>query len=46
VFALDVAAVPLPEPFTGADLRAVIADHFLDEAMVWGTYTLNARLLG
>ena len=45
-FALDTDTAPVPDEFVGADLRQAIADHFLDEASVWCTYTLNPRLLG
>ena len=46
VYALDVETAPVPDDYTGADLRQAIAGHFLDEATVWCTYTLNPRLLG
>ena len=31
--------------FTGPDLRAAIEGHVLDSALVWGSYTLNPRLI-
>lgn len=46
VFALDVPALELPDPFTLADLHAAMAGHILAEAEWVGTYTLNPQLLG
>lgn len=41
VFALDVAALDLPEPFTAADVLRAMQGHVLAEAATWGSYTLN-----
>ncbi|MCE3002776.1 MAG: YbhB/YbcL family Raf kinase inhibitor-like protein [Xanthomonadaceae bacterium] len=45
LFALDVARLDLPTAFTAADLHRAMRGHVLDEASVYGTYTLNAALL-
>lgn len=44
VYALDVATLPLEGAFTGADVRAAIEKHTLDQAAITGTYTLNPDL--
>ncbi|PKN54599.1 MAG: YbhB/YbcL family Raf kinase inhibitor-like protein [Deltaproteobacteria bacterium HGW-Deltaproteobacteria-14] len=41
VYALDVAALDLPERFTGHDLRAAMAGHVLDSAELVGLYAIN-----
>jgi Raf kinase inhibitor-like YbhB/YbcL family protein len=42
VFALDVAGLDLPAPFTAADVLRAMHGHVLGEASMYGTYTLNA----
>lgn len=44
LFALDVAALELPACFTAGDVLQAMKGHVLDEALVYGTYTLNASL--
>ncbi len=44
VFALDVATLELPTPFTAADLHKAMHGHVLAEAALHGTYTLNSAL--
>jgi Raf kinase inhibitor-like YbhB/YbcL family protein len=44
VFALDVAQLPLPTPFTAADVHRAMQGHILAEAALHGTYTLNPAL--
>ena len=46
VFALDVERLPLPEPFTAADVFRALHGHVLTEASVWGTYSLNPNVAG
>ena len=46
LFALDVAALDLPERFTAADVERAMQGHVLAEAAVHGTYTLNTALRG
>lgn len=46
VFALDVAKLELPTPFTAADVLRAMQGHVLAEASLHGTYTLNPRLDG
>ena len=46
LFALDVAALELPARFTAGDVLQAIHGHKLDEALVYGTYTLNPSLRG
>ena len=46
LFALDVAALELPARFTAGDVLRAIHGHKLDEALVYGTYTLNPSLRG
>jgi Raf kinase inhibitor-like YbhB/YbcL family protein len=45
LYALDVERLDVEGDFTGAEVRAAMQDHVLDHAAVWGTYTLNPRLL-
>jgi Raf kinase inhibitor-like YbhB/YbcL family protein len=45
LFALDVASLALPVPFTAADLHRAMRGHVLDEASMYGTYTLNPVLI-
>ena len=44
VFALDVAQLALPTPFTAADVLHAMHGHVLAEASLHGTYTLNPAL--
>ena len=46
LFALDVAALDLPERFTAADVERAMQGHVLTEAAIHGTYTLNPALRG
>ena len=46
LFALDVAALDLPARFTAADVERAMQGHVLGEALVYGTYSLNAALRG
>ena len=41
VFALDVASLALPQPFTAADALRAMQGHVLGEAAIYGTYSLN-----
>jgi Raf kinase inhibitor-like YbhB/YbcL family protein len=41
LYALDVTTLSVPTRFTGADVRAAIEGHVLDQATVTGRYTLN-----
>jgi Raf kinase inhibitor-like YbhB/YbcL family protein len=44
VYAIDVATLGVSGRFTAADVRAAMQGHVLGEAVVTGTYTLNAAL--
>ena len=44
VYALDIAKLPVEGNFTGAEVRAAMKGHVLDEACLTGIYTLNKRL--
>lgn len=44
LFALDVAQLDLPTPFTAADVHRAMHGHVLAEAALHGTYTLNPAL--
>lgn len=44
LFALDVATLELPTPFTAADVHKAMHGHVLAEAALHGTYTLNPAL--
>ena len=46
LFALDVAALDLPARFTAGDVLQAMKGHVLDEALTYGTYTLNPSLHG
>jgi Raf kinase inhibitor-like YbhB/YbcL family protein len=41
LYALDIARFPLEGRFTGAEARLAIVGHILDEARVFGMYSLN-----
>ena len=42
LFALDVAKLDLPQRFTAGDALRAMHGHVLDEALVYGTYSLHA----
>jgi len=44
LFALDIATLDLPARFTAGDVERAMQGHVLGEALVYGTYTLNASL--
>jgi Raf kinase inhibitor-like YbhB/YbcL family protein len=44
LYALDVPALGLEGRFTGPEVRAAIRGHILDEAQIFGVYTLNPDL--
>lgn len=44
VYALDVEHLPLDGRFGGAEVRAAMAGHILDQASLTGIYTLNPAL--
>ena len=44
LFALDVEKLPVPERFTASDVFRVMHGHVLGEALVHGTYSLNAKI--
>lgn len=46
LFALDVATLDLPQRFTAGDVERAMQGHVLGEALVHGTYTLNATVSG
>ncbi len=46
LYALDLPRLSLEGAFTGAQVRAALPGHVLDEATFSGTYTLNPRLIG
>ena len=46
LFALDVEKLPLPERFTAAEVFGAMHGHVLGEALVQGTYSLNAKAKG
>jgi Raf kinase inhibitor-like YbhB/YbcL family protein len=41
LFALDVAKLDVPERFTANDVLQAMQGHVLDEAAIYGTYSLN-----
>jgi Raf kinase inhibitor-like YbhB/YbcL family protein len=43
LFALDVEKLPLPERFTAVEVFRALHGHVLGEALVHGTYSLNAK---
>lgn len=43
LFALDVEKLDVPERFTAADVFRAMQGHVLTEALVYGTYSLNAK---
>ncbi len=46
LYAISLERLPVEGGFTGAQVRAMLADRVLAEATFSGTYTLNRRLLG
>lgn len=46
LFALDRVTLALPGRFTAADALRAMQGHVLEEAALYGTYTLNPRLRG
>jgi Raf kinase inhibitor-like YbhB/YbcL family protein len=46
LFALDIPRFPLEGSFTGAEARLAIRGHILDEAQIYGVYTLNPEVAG
>src|SRR5690606_3998148 len=46
VFALDVDALELPATFGAGDVLRAMQGHVLDEASIYGTYSLNAKTGG
>jgi Raf kinase inhibitor-like YbhB/YbcL family protein len=44
VFALDVAKLDVPERFTASDVLQAMQGHVLDEAAIYGTYSLNSAV--
>ena len=44
LYALDCERVEIKDRFNGADMRAAIQDHILDQAEWMGTFTLNPEL--
>lgn len=45
LFALDVEKLGLPEKFTAADVQRSVQGHVLAEALVYGTYSTNPKVL-
>lgn len=45
-FALDVDALELPATFGAGDVLRAMQGHVLDEAAIYGTYSLNAKAGG
>jgi Raf kinase inhibitor-like YbhB/YbcL family protein len=43
LFALDVEKLPVPERFNASDMFRTMHGHVLGEALVYGTYSLNAK---
>jgi phosphatidylethanolamine-binding protein (PEBP) family uncharacterized protein len=46
LYALDIPRLPLDGAFTGKEVRLAIQGHILDEATVFGTYSLNPGVAG
>ena len=44
IYALDIALLRLEDRFTGPDVRRAIRGHILDEAQIFGVYSLNPDL--
>lgn len=45
LFALDVDTLDVPARFDAADVLRAVQGHVLAEASLWGTYTLNPKLV-
>jgi phosphatidylethanolamine-binding protein (PEBP) family uncharacterized protein len=41
LYALDIPRLPLTGRFTGKEARLAITGHILDEARIFGVYSLN-----
>jgi phosphatidylethanolamine-binding protein (PEBP) family uncharacterized protein len=41
LYALDIPRLPLEGRFTGKEARLAISGHILDEARIFGVYSLN-----
>lgn len=46
LYALDIPRLPLEGRFTGKEARLAITGHILDEARIFGVYTLNPDVAG
>jgi Raf kinase inhibitor-like YbhB/YbcL family protein len=46
LYALDIPRLPLEGRFTGQEARAAITGHILDEATIYGVYSLNPGVAG
>ena len=44
LYALDIPRLPLEGRFTGHEARMAIQGHILDEARIFGTYSLNPQV--
>lgn len=44
LYALDIPRLPLEGRFTGAEARLAIMGHILDEAQIFGVYSLNPNV--
>jgi len=44
VYALDIAQLPLEGTFTGQEARLAMRGHILDEAQIFGVYSLNPQI--
>ena len=44
LYALDIPRLPLEGRFTGSEARMAIQGHILDEARIFGTYSLNPQV--
>jgi Raf kinase inhibitor-like YbhB/YbcL family protein len=46
LYALDIPRLPLEGRFTGKEVKLAITGHILDEARIFGVYTLNPGAIG
>jgi Raf kinase inhibitor-like YbhB/YbcL family protein len=46
LYALDIPLLALEGRFTGPDVRRAIRGHILDEAQIFGVYSLNPDIAG
>ena len=44
IYALDIAQLPLEGTFTGPEARLAMRGHILDEAQIFGVYSLNPQI--